>query len=208
VGVARDAEYYEFGEGPTTQAYFSVQQQYMSDVAFFVRTDGDAAALAPAVQAELRRIDPELAFSDVTTMESVVEEQTARYEVSAVLVGLFSAIALVLAAAGLYGVVACLVGQRTREIGVRMALGADRGRVRRQVLATGLRLAGVGVAIGLVCAIGARRFTEGLLYGVAPADPLPLIGACLALIAVTVVAAMGPAGRAARIDPMEAMRAE
>jgi ABC-type antimicrobial peptide transport system permease subunit len=141
-------------------------------------------------------------------MESVVDDELARYEVSAVLVGLFGAIALVLAAAGLYGVVSFLVSRRTREIGVRMALGADRGQVAARVLRSALRLAALGVVIGLTGAAALRGFTESLLFGVDPGDPMPLIGASLVLIAVTAIAAAGPARRATRVDPLDALRAE
>jgi putative ABC transport system permease protein len=208
VGLAADATYYELGESGRVQAYLYQAQEYQPQVNFFLRSDSDAASLAPAVRAELRAIDPTLAFGLVTTMEAVVEDEVARYEASAVLVGLFSMIALTLAAAGLYGVVSFLVSGRTREIGVRMALGADRNRVAAQVLRSALRLAAFGVALGLVGAVALRDLTEGLLFGVEPGDPLPLIGACLALLAVTVAASLGPARRATRVDPVEAIRAE
>jgi hypothetical protein len=208
VGIARDATYYELGELTQTQAYLSALQSLEPDIHLFVRADGDAAALAAPVQAELRRMDPQLAFSLVTTMESVVDDELARYEVSAVLVGLFGAIALVLAAAGLYGVVSFLVSRRTREIGVRMALGADRGQVAARVMRSALRLAALGVVIGLAGAAALRGFTERLLFGVDPGDPMPLIGASLVLIAVTAIAAAGPARRATRVDPLVALRAE
>jgi predicted permease len=208
VGVARDATYAALGETPLPQAYVPVLQSYMADLRFFARAGSDAAALAGPVQAELRRIEPRLAFEIVTTLESVVDDELARYEVSAVLVGLFGAIALLLAAAGLYGVVSFLVSRRTREIGVRMALGADRGQVAARVLGSALRLAALGVVIGLAGAAALRGFTESLLFGVDPGDPLPLLGASLVLLAVTAIAAAGPARRATRVDPLDALRAD
>lgn len=208
VGVARDATYYELGEEPWTQAYRSVQQAYEPSVNLVVRTDRDASALATPVQTLLREIDPELAFGDVTTLEAVVDEELARYEVSAVLVSLFGLIALVLAAAGLYGVVAFTVTTRTREIGVRMALGADRARVARSVLAGGLRLSSIGVGLGLLGAFALRGYTRTLLYGIEPTDPLPLVTSCVALLAVTTAACLIPARRATTVDPVEAIRAE
>ena len=207
VGVARDATYYELGEEPVAQAYGSVLQVYQPDVTFIVgaRTP---TVLVPAVREALRSLDPAIPIGEVTTLEAVVEEQTARYEVSAVLVGLFGALALALASAGLYGLISFFVAQRTREIGVRIALGAGRARVAREVLATGARLAVLGGVLGLAGAVVLRRFTASLLYGVAPTDPWSLAGACATLAAVMVLAVLAPARRAARVDPLEAMRVE
>lgn len=208
VGVARDGTYYELGEDPWTQAYLPVSQSYQSTGYFLVRSAGDAAGLSQPVQRALRELDPELAFGTVTTLEALVDEELARYEVSAVLVGLFGLIALLLATAGLYGVVAFTVSRRTREIGIRMALGADRSSVARGVLASGLRLAGLGIVLGLGGALALRGFTATLLYRVEPTDPLPLAMSCLALLAVTAAASWVPAQRATRVDPVSAIRAE
>jgi len=208
VGVARDVTYYELGESPVAQLYGSVLQVYRPNVHFLVHTDGEPTALAAPVQEALRDIDPDLAFGWVTTMASVFEDQVARYQVSAVLVGLFSAIALVLAATGLYGVVSFLVARRTREIGVRMALGAQRARVAAEVLATSTRLAAAGIVLGIGAAIALRRYTASLLYGIVPQDPWPLAGAALILAAVTLLASLAPARRATRVDPAEAIRRE
>jgi len=209
VGVARDATYYELGEEPTTQMYGSVFQIYQPQVGFVLRTAGDAAALAPAAQAALREIDPNLAFPYVTTLDAVFEDQTARYRVSAVLVGVFSVLALVLAAAGLYGVVSFLVAQRTREIGVRMALGARRSTVAGEVLRSGLAMAGAGLVVGLAGAWWLRRLTAALLFGaVRPDDPWALVGGCMILAGVVTLASLAPARRATRVDPMEAIRAD
>lgn len=208
VGVARDATYYALGEEQWSQLYLSLDQAYQSSVTFVVSTSGDPASLAAPVQSALRDLEPNLAFADVTTIDALVEDQVARYEVSAVLVGLFSVIALLLAAAGLYGVVAFLVSQRSREIGVRMALGANRASVAREVVGSALRLAGVGVALGLAGSVTLRGYTASLLYGVEPSDPVPLVVSCVALLAVTALASAGPARQATRVDPIEAMRAE
>jgi len=208
VGVARDATYYELGEEPTTQAYASVAQIYQANVSFVIHTAGPATDWTAAAQSALREIDPGLAFGEVTTMAAVFDDVTARYEVSAVLVGLFGALALILAAAGLYGVVSFLVAQRTREIGIRMALGADRARVAVQVLRSALGLAGVGLALGLGGAVALRRFTASLLFGIAPGDPWALAAASAVLVGVALLAALAPARRATRVDPLEAIRAD
>lgn len=210
VGVARDATYYELGEEAWTQAYLPVLQRYEPVVNFLVegQGEGDVTALVEPVQNVLRRLDPELAFGMTMTLESVVDDELARYEVSAVLVSLFGAIALALAAAGLYGVVSFTVSRRTRDIGVRMALGADRGVVARQVLGGGLKLAAAGIVLGVAGALLLGRFTEALLYGVRPSDPLPFAASCAALLAVTALACLLPARRATRVDPVEAIRTE
>jgi putative ABC transport system permease protein len=208
VGVVRNATYYELGEKPTTQLYTSVYAVYQPSVTFLLRTSGPATEVAPAAKASLREIDPGLAFNEVTTLASVFGEVTARYRVSAVLVGLFSGLALLLAAAGLYGVVSFVVARRTREIGVRVALGAGRGRVAADVMRTGLRIAGFGAVVGLLGALALRRFTASLLYGVEPGDPWALVASSVILLAVAMLASLAPARRATRIDPMEAMRSE
>src|SRR6185503_1325656 len=133
-------------------------------------------------------IEPTLAFGEVTTMDALVDDLTARYQVTAVLVGAFAALALLLAAAGLYGLISYLVAGRTREIGVRMALGADRRRVAGAVLGRGLALASLGVVVGLGGAIATRRFTASLLYQVAPDDPMPLVVASATLLIVAAMA--------------------
>jgi hypothetical protein len=209
VGVARDATYYALGEEPATQAYASLAQIYQPLVHLVIHTAGPATDWTAPAQAALREIDPALAFGRVTSMEAVHEDVTARYQVSAVLVGLFGALALILAATGLFGVVSFLVAQRTREIGVRMALGADRGRIARDVVRTGLRLAGMGLALGLAGAVALRRLTTALLFGTVRADdPWPLLAAALLLTTVAVAASLVPARRATRVDPMEAIRAD
>jgi len=208
VGIAKNANYYELGEDPAPQAYLSLDQRPQYRVHFLIHTSGNAAGMAPAVQSALREIEPKLVFGWVTTLDSVFEDETDRYQVSAILVAVFSGIALLMVAAGLYGTISFLVARRTREIGVRMALGADRGRVAGEVIWFGLKLASVGVALGLVGAVALRRFTESLLYGIEPTDPLPLVGASLVLLAVTLAATFAPARHATRVDPVEAIRTE
>jgi len=210
VGVARNANYYELGEDPQPQTYVSIFQAPGAQRAphFLIHTSGDATEMAPVVQRTLREMEPRLVFEWVTTMASVFEDEIGRYQVSAVLVTVFSLIALLLAAAGLYGTLSFLVARRTREIGVRMALGADRGRVAGEVLRFALRLSAVGVAFGLAGAVILRRFTGSLLYSGRPDDPLPLLGAAVVLLAVATLATLVPALQATRVDPMEAIRTE
>lgn len=208
VGIAANATYYQLGEEPTTQAYASLDQIYFPPVHFLLRTQGSPTDWVKPAESALREIDAGLAFGWVSSMDSVFEDVTARYQVSAVLVGLFGALALILAAVGLYGVVSFVVAQRTREIGVRMALGADRGRVAGQVVRSAMMLTAIGVALGLVGAVALRRFTESLLFGVTPGDPWALVASCAVLAGVAVLASLVPARRASRVDPLEAIRTE
>jgi predicted permease len=205
VGVARHATYYEIGEQRSTQAYLPVLQQHQAVVHFLVKADHDVTTLSTRVQSELREIEPSLAFSLVTTFEALVDEEVSRYEVSAVLVSLLSVIAVLLAATGLYGVVAFLVTNQTREIGVRMALGANQTRVAGEVVLSGLRLAVGGLGLGVTGAVILRGHTESLLFNVEAGDPLPMLGACLILLFAIAAASAGPARRATRLDPIEAM---
>jgi predicted permease len=208
VGIARNATYYELGEEPTTQAYGSVGQVYQPRVNFVLHTAGPPSQWVSPAEAALREMEPDLAFGWVDSMASVFEDVTAPYQVSAVLVGLFGTLALLLAAVGLYGVVSFLVAQRTREIGVRMALGADRRRVAGEVLRAALRLAGVGIVLGLGGALLLRGYTQSLLFGVRAQDPWALVAASAVLLGVAALAASGPAHRATRVDPMDAIRKE
>lgn len=209
VGVVENGNYYELGEEPFPQTWGALPQFYMSQVVFLVETGVPAATLADPVQAAIRELDPAMAFSRVTTLEAQVEDQFARYEVTAVLVGLFGGLALLLASVGLFGVVSFLVAQRTREIGVRMALGADRGTVAREVLASGGRMAAVGLVLGTGAALALRRFTTAFLYEPEAAGSLlPILGASAVLVAVALLACLAPARRATRVDPLVAMRAE
>jgi hypothetical protein len=208
VGVAADAVSQELGEEPVRQAYLPLATTWDPFVTFVVHTRDDALSLTPAVRSVLRTLDPQMVVGSIATMDGVVSEQVARYRVSAVLVGAFGLVALALAAAGLYGVMAFLVARRTRDIGVRMALGAGRSAVVWDVVAIALRLVLAGIGVGLLGALWLRRFTEGLLYGVSPADPLPLMLAALTLLGVAAAATWVPARRATRVDPLVAMRAE
>ncbi len=208
VGVARNATYLALGEEPLPQAYLPVQQSWASVVHFLIATQDDAVEMAPVVHETIRALDPSIAFGWTTTMEAVVDNEIANYQVSAILVSAFGLVALLLAAVGLYGVVAFLVAARTPEIGLRMALGADGVRVARRVLVFATRLSLVGIVIGFGGALIVRRFTASLLFGVSPTDPRPLLMGGLALIAVTILAAWGPTRRAIRVNPLDAMRRE
>ncbi|MEJ2204486.1 MAG: ABC transporter permease [Gemmatimonadota bacterium] len=176
---------------------------------FTVRTDGtDPLALVPAVRRSLQELDPRVPLSDLRTLESVVAASTARDSFIALLLGVASALSLLLSALGVYAVVTYLVQGRRAEIGVRLALGADRDQVRRLVLVQSLGMAGLGVVLGVLFSLPLSRVLRSVLYGVSPTDPLTLALVSLTLIGLAGAASLAPAVRATRVDPVEALRSE
>ncbi|HEX8694648.1 MAG TPA: ABC transporter permease [Longimicrobium sp.] len=173
-----------------------------------VRADGDPLRLAGAVRAEVRAIDRDIPLAKVRTMEQVVSSAMAQRQFSLLLISVFALSALVLAAVGIYGVASYTVAQRTREIGIRMALGARAADVLRMVVREGLVLVGAGVALGTLGALALSRLLTGLLYGLGAADPPTYVGVALLIAAVAVAASVLPARRAARVDPAVALRTE
>ena len=169
---------------------------------------GDPLALVPAVKRELQALDPDQAISSVSTMEKDVAKSLGTRRMLMSLLGAFAALALLLASVGLYGVMALTVTQRTRELGIRLALGANRGDVFRLVLGQGMVLVCTGLAIGLLGALGAGRGLASVLYGVGSWDLPALSFALFALSAVALVACWFPAQRATRVDPIIALRSE
>ncbi|MBF5044534.1 ABC transporter permease [Aggregicoccus sp. 17bor-14] len=167
---------------------------------------GDPLALAPQVRALLAELDPEVPASQVRTYARVIDDAIAGERVAGRMLAAFALVALVLAAVGVYGVVSYSVSERTYEMGVRMALGARAGDVRRQVLGGSLRLAGTGVALGTVAALGLAHLISSVLFGVSPRDPATYLAIAGALLTVALVAAYAPARRATRVDPAVALR--
>jgi len=177
-------------------------------MSFAVRTTGDPAALVPTVREAVAAADPRAGIDAIVPMADLVSTSIARPRFYAVLLGLFATIAAILAAVGVYGVLAYAVVQRTQEIGVRMALGADRQDVMRLVLTRGLALAAAGVGVGLAGAAGLSRYLQGLLYGLTPLDGLTYALVTGGFIALALLASWLPARRATRVDPTVALRAE
>jgi putative ABC transport system permease protein len=172
------------------------------------RTSNDPLALVSAVRGELKQMDPEQPISNVATMDQLLADSLSRSRFTMLLLGLVAAIALLLAAVGIYGVIAYSVTQRTHEIGIRLALGAQRRHVLALILGQGIRLALAGIVVGLVCAFSLTQLLSSLLYGVNPTDPLTFVGVTLLLLGVAFLACYIPARRAMKTDPMVALRYE
>jgi putative ABC transport system permease protein len=171
-----------------------------------VRSDVDASRVATAVTKEIRTLDPDLPVSNVRTMASRIDESLVRRRFSMTLLGIFAGLAFVLAAIGIYGVMAYLVSQGTQEIGIRMALGATPSAILGLVLQQGLTIALAGVTIGVAAAMALTRLMRGLLFGVEPIDPVTFAVTALALAVTALAACYLPARRAARIDPLVALK--
>ncbi len=209
VGVAKDVRYGAIdGELEPDLYYPAYQSGYGGSGTVFIRTIGDPLQAFDAAQRELHALDPTLPLYSVMTMEERAGAALARPRFAVSLLGAFATMALVLAAIGLYGVMAFSVAQRTKEIGLRMALGADAPRVLQGVLRQGMAMALVGIVLGLGGALALQRVMAGMLYGVEASDPLTLAGVSLVMLLAAGVAALIPARRATRVDPMVAIRAE
>ncbi|HEV2860568.1 MAG TPA: ABC transporter permease [Pyrinomonadaceae bacterium] len=208
VGVVGDVRNFGLESEAKPEVYVPHRQSPQSRMRLVLRTDGDPLSLVPAVRSAVRSLDAELPFSQVATMEELLARSVAQRRLSTLLLGVFAGTALLLAAIGIYGVMAYSVTQRTREIGIRMALGARRGDVVRMVLRQGMALALAGVACGLGGGLVAARLMRGLLYGVSAVDPLTFVGMAGVLTCVALLACYVPARRATKIDPLVALRAE
>jgi putative ABC transport system permease protein len=173
-----------------------------------VRTKGDPEALTAAVRGALLSIDKDQPAYDIKTMDDVFSASVAKTRLVVLLFGVFSMFALLLASIGIYGVIAYSVAQRTHEIGIRLALGAQTREVLRMIIRQGMILALIGAGLGLAGAFAATRVMRGLLYGVSPTDPLIFIGVSLLLTVVALLACYIPARRATKVDPMIALRYE
>ena len=206
VGVAADIKEFRLNEQARPLMYVSHRQFASSFMYLIARTDAAPDAVSQSIQRELAAIDPDQPVSNVRTMEQAIAEATPRFD--ATMLGLFAAVGLLLATVGVYGVTAHAVGLRTREIGIRMALGASSADVLAMVIRETLRIGLLGVAFGLLGSIALTRALAGMLYGVAPGDAGAFAGAAAALFAATLAAAYVPARRAARVQPMMALRAE
>jgi len=208
VGVAKDATYRDLGEKAAPWFFLPLFQGYRPDMTLLLRTAGDPAALAGPAKSLVRQLDPGIAPYSVTTLSAFIGASDFRQRVGSQLLGLFGALGLLLASIGLYGVLSFQVARRTREIGIRMALGSSRGEVVGLVLRQGAGLVGLGLAIGIVGAAGLALLLRSLLLGLHPWDPLAFAGVVAALLLASFFACFVPARRATRVDPLVALRHE
>ena len=208
VGVVGDIRTSNLSAAPEPAYYVPISQMMWGTPTLVLRSTGDPEALAPAVKKVLAALDPEAPLHDIRTMEDCLGLDLGRSRFQAVLLGIFAGIALMLSAIGLYGVIAYSVAQRTHEIGVRMALGASRANVVSMVLNRGMQLSLAGIVIGIAGALVLARVMQSLVYEIAPRDPITylLVSGILAIVAL--LACYVPAARAARVDPMVALRHE
>jgi ABC-type antimicrobial peptide transport system permease subunit len=214
VGVVGDVRHRGLDADPWPELYLPHAQfpagtgTPLRTLRIVLRTEADPALLAGPLRAALAELDPDIPLADVQTMEEALGHWAAERRLTMMLVGAFAFLALGLGAVGVYGVMAHLVVQRTREIGIRMALGAVPREILGLVITQGAWLAGLGIAAGLVGAFAATRLLTGLLFGIGPTDPTTFVGTAAALAAVATIASLLPALRAIRTDPVDALRAE
>jgi predicted permease len=208
VGVVGRVKQYALDSDSRIAFYIPHTQNPSRALTVVLRSGADPAALTGSVKKEIRELDADLPMYYVRTMAQRVDESLARRRFSMLLLGVFAGVALALAAIGIYGVMSYLVNQGTREIGIRMALGATARNVQSLVVRQGMSLALAGVAIGLAGAFALTRFLQSLLFGINATDPFTFVGIALLLAAIALVASYIPARRAARVDPMISLRDE
>jgi putative ABC transport system permease protein len=208
IGVVGDVRYDSLTDVAEPTVYFPHPELTYSFMTLVIRTSGDPSEMAPAVRREISALDPEQPVSDVRTMSQVMADTLSRARFNTLLLGLFAGLATLLAAVGIFGVMNYSVTQRTREIGLRMALGAQPGRVMRLVLRQGLTLTLIGIGLGLIGSLALTRLMSSLLFGVDATDPVTFTAMVLFLAVVSLIACYIPARRASRVDPMIALRYE
>jgi putative ABC transport system permease protein len=206
VGVVGDVREWEWGEARVGQVYLPYAQNPSRIMRLVVRTIGDPAAIAPAVRHAVASVDPSQPITEIHTMDQLLSQAVSQRRLNMLLLAVFAAIATILAAIGIYGVMAYGVTQRFHEIGVRMALGAEPSDVLKMVVSDGMKLAVIGLLIGIVGAALLSRYLESQLYGIKTTDPFTYVGVALGLAAVAAAACYFPARRATKVDPISALR--
>ena len=208
IGVVKDTVFADIGEEPQPVVYLPITQDYSPAATMQVRTTGKPESVISSVRAQIQSLDPNLAITNVQTVQEIVSQGLWAPRMGAALLTVFGSLALLLAAVGVYGVLSYSVSQQTREIGIRMSLGAQPKEVLRLVIGQGVRLAVAGLALGLLISLALSRVLSTLLFGVSPYDPVTYAGVSLGLMAVAIIACYVPARRATRVDPVIALRYE
>jgi ABC-type antimicrobial peptide transport system permease subunit len=211
IGILEDMRQFSLRQTPASELFivdFVPAPPGVGGAYFALRTTADPAAVVASVRAIAKEIDPQVPIENIATMDQIVSNSISRPRLYAVVLGLFAAAAAVLAAIGIYGMLGFLVTQRTREIGIRVALGARREQVVALIISQAVKLATLGVIVGVAAAAGLSRYLEGLLFGVAPLDPATFTAVIVLFAIVAAAAAYVPTRRATRINPITALRAE
>jgi len=210
VGVAADVRYGSLGTAPLPLVYvpFAQGSEGATTMYLVVRSHTDPAGLSAAIRDRIRQVDPDVPASSIQTMEDRVSASLAQPRLRAIVLGTFAGLALLLAGVGTYGVMSYAARQRTREIGIRMAIGASSRAILKLLLGRGAVMVAAGIAAGLLCALALTRALRTLLFGVSTSDPLVFVGVTILLASVAMVAAWVPARRATRLEPVAALREE
>jgi putative ABC transport system permease protein len=209
IGIVKDVRQNDFVASPKRQMYFTYRQlKNIAANALVVRTSIEPMSLAAPVRSAIWSVDKDQTVADIDTMDHIVAKAVARQRFSMLLLGLFAALALLLASIGIYGVTSYSVAQRTREIGIRIALGARRADVLQMTVKQALKLVGAGMIIGLAAAFLLTRVLASLLFGISATDPITFIAISVVLLTVAILASYVPALRATRVDPITALRAQ
>ena len=209
VGVVKDAQYLSLREPPMRHFYLPItQESRLRDLTMHIKTAGEPAALVDLVRGQVGRLDPRLPLYDVKTLATQIDESLTQERLVAWLCTAFGLLATLLAALGLYGVLAFSVAQRTREIGIRLALGAQARDVFKLIIGQGMILVTVGVAIGVAASLALTRFIASLLFGVTPTHATTFVAVSAGLALVALLACYVPARRATKVDPLVALRYE
>jgi putative ABC transport system permease protein len=208
VGVVDHTAHEGLDADPRVQLYLSYRQAPQPFMAFAIRTEGAPLDALPAVRAAIAEVDPQMPFAQPAVMEDLIDASVGQRRLAVVLLSIFAALGLTLAATGIYGVMSYDVAQRTQELGVRMALGAARPDLLRMVLSRGARLAGIGVVLGIAASLALTRAIQSQLFGVRATDLATFSAVAGLLAAVGLIATLVPALRATRLDPVRALRQE